>query len=462
MKVLFIIPKIGSQAKWLVGVALLSAVLKEAGHKVDLLEIDNKEDINKINPFIELEQPELIGLSVNSHQYIYAVEIAKKIKSEFNIPVFLGGVHATIKPNEVIQEKSFDGIGIGEAEYTFLELVRRFSKGQDYTDLNGFWFRKTGKVIKNDIGQLIGDLNELPFSDYSIFKYFREAGKKEIVPRFIFSRGCPFNCTYCCNHVFKKIYAASGKYLRFRSTDKAIAEISLAKEQYNFKHFKIDDDTFSLNKQWVFEFCEKYPKKFNMSFECNVRPGTIDEQILLALKKAGCNLIKVGVETGNESLRKKILGRNISNQDIIELFDLAKEINLSTFSFNMIGVPGETKKTIKETIDLNAKIKPDFMQVTAFYPYPGTVLGEECIRQGLIAKEHIDSYMEESVLELPHLSSGQIKKAVKNFNYNVYKQYDLKKALKEKVNHLKRFIISTPLLYKLAKPIYRSIKGKTI
>ena len=175
MKVLFIIPQISSQAKWLVGVAFLSAVLKKAGHQVDLLEIENRKDINKINPFIESKQPQLIGLSVNSHQYIYAIEIAKEIKSKFSIPIFLGGVHATIRPSEVIQEESFDGICIGEAEDAFLELIRKIEKKQDYTDVSNFWFRTDEGIVKNKICPLLADLNQLPFPDQLIFKYFKES-----------------------------------------------------------------------------------------------------------------------------------------------------------------------------------------------------------------------------------------------------------------------------------------------
>jgi len=243
------------------------------------------------------------------------------------------------------------------------------------------------------------------------------------------------------------------------SVDRAIEQIRDFKKKYNFRHFKIDDDTFSLNKNWVLEFCDKYLKEFNMSFECNVRIDAVDKETLIALKKAGCGLIKVGLETGNQILRKEVLGRNISDGKIIKLFDLAKNVGVKTFSFNMIGIPGETKKTIQETINLNAKIKPDFMQVTAFYPYPETLLGQKCIEQKLIAKDHIDCYMDESVLELPGLTSRQIKKAVRNFTYNVYKQYDKKKAFREKMKQLKTFIISTPLFYKAIRPIYRLIKN---
>lgn len=177
MKILFLFPKIGSDAQWVVGLAFMSAILKEAGHEVELLEISTEEDKNKISPFIKSFQPQIIGLSTNFHQYAHCVQIAREIKKEFDIPLFIGGVHVTFRPDEVIQEKSFDGLCIGEGEYPFLELVKRMANNQEYTDIPNFWFRRGEKIIKNDLGPLVEDLDELPFPDRSIFKHFRGAGK---------------------------------------------------------------------------------------------------------------------------------------------------------------------------------------------------------------------------------------------------------------------------------------------
>ena len=458
MKILFIAPKIGSQAKLLVGIAYLSAVLKETGHEVELLEIDEKKDLDKIFLTIESFNPQIIGLTANSHQYDYAVDIARDIKSKFNAKIFLGGVHSTLAPENAVKEKCFDGVCVGEGEEAFLELIGKIENHQDYFDTKNFWFYKDGDLIKNDIRPIMNDLNSLPMPDYSIFKYYKSAGSSEIVPRFIFSRGCPFNCTYCCNHAIKRIYIDQSNYVRFRSVEKSLAEIDLIKSKYNFKHFKIDDDTFSLNKKWVLEFCEKYKAKFNMTFECNVRVGAVDREILEALKSAGCNLIKVGVESGNEKLRREVLNRQIFNGKIIELFDLAREVGLKTFSFNMIGVPGETKSTVKDTINLNARLRPDYLQVTAFYPYPSTALGDRCLKEGLIGDYHLDSYMKESVLNLPTLSRGQIERAVKYFKFNVYRQYDRKRAVAEIKVVVKNSIIRNKFLYKPVRLFYNLAK----
>ena len=464
MKILFVLPQIGSGGIWNVGIASMSAVLKKAGHHVDLFEIDNLgEQLIGLLGKILADKPDIVSISVNSHQFPHAQKIAQEIKKNYPAPIFIGGVHAILFPDLLREAGTFDGVCIGEGEDAFLELVSKMAEGKDFLGVKGFWFRQGESIIKNEPRRLIEDLDRLPFPDRSIFRYFKKYKQKEIRPRFIFSRGCPFNCTYCCNHALKQNYAGSGRYLRFRSVDKAIEEIKKLREEYDFYHIKLDDDTFSINKNWLLEFCDKFPKVFNdLTFECNIRPGTADEESLLALKQAHCTLIKVGVETGSEELRKKVLNRQISNQEIISLFKKAKEIGLKTYSFNMVGIPGETKDSIKETILLNAQIQPDFMQITIFYPYMGTTLGNYSSKMGLVGRnDSADSYMRESILNLPTISKKEIERAARNFKFNVYKHYNLKKAVLEKGGQIKDFIISKPLLRFFAKAIKRLIPFDT-
>jgi len=461
MKILFILPEIGSGSVWNVGVASMSAVLKKAGHNVDLFEIDNlDQQLTDLLERIRINKPDVINISANSHQFPYAKKIARAIKKTYPAPIFLGGVHAILFPELLEKEEMFDGLCLGEGEEAFLELANKIEKNEDYLHIQNFWFRRGNNIIKNEHGKLIEDLDQLPFPDRSIFRYFKKYGQKKVTPRFIFSRGCPFNCAYCCNHVLKRKYTGLGTYLRFRSVNKAIEEIKDLKQRYNFQHIKLDDDTFSFNKAWLIDFCDKFSKNFDMTFECNVRPGSVDDESLVALKKGGCTLIKIGVETGNEDLRRKVLNRNISNQEIISLFKKAKDIGLKTYSFNMIGIPGETKQSIKETILLNTQIRPDFMQITIFYPYLGTILGDSCFKEGLTGNDVADSYMKESILQLPTISKREIEVAARNFKFNVYKHYDIKKAILEKQRQIKDFIISKPLLRFFAKIIYRLIKPK--
>lgn len=447
------------------GLAYISAALKENGHHVELFEVQNyPKDMSSLLDKIFQHSPKIIGISANSHQFRYAKLMAEDIKNKFDLPVFIGGVHTTLRPEVIEEIKEFDGICIGEGEWSFLDLVNRLASGENHLNVNNFWFRDGERIIKNNMSPLVEDLDILPYPDRSIFKYFQK-GKKQVVPRFIFSRGCPFECTYCCNHTFKKIYTGLGKYVRWRSVDKALAEIGLVMREYNFTYFKLDDDIFSLNKEWMIEFCEKIAaKKWGLTFECNVRPGTIDEEGLNFLKMAGCEMIKIGIEAGDQDLRKNILNRHFSDKDIIKTFNMAKQFGIKTFSFNMIGVPNETPETVRKTINLNRRIRPDFMQVTAFYPYIGTVLGEKCFERGYIEKDYEDSYKKKTILRLPTISRRGIEKSVRNFKFNVYWDYNKRKALREKRFQIKdfiikNFIIKQPAVHYLAKKIYKLIKS---
>lgn len=458
MNVFLILPKINSGCQWNVGLAFISSVLKNAGHKIDLFEIsDYPKDINALLEKIRKFKPGLVGITANSHQFFYAKEIAKDIKKSFSAPIFVGGVHTILKPESLKESEYIDGVCVGEGEFSFLKLVNRMENGKDYFDIKNFWFKRRGEIVKNKREPLNNDLNVLPFPDRSIFGYFSVPGKK--TPRFIFSRGCPFECSYCCNHAFKNIFKESGSYVRWRSVDLAISEIEKEKKEYDFDYFKLDDDTFSLNKIWMREFCKKLKeKKLGLGFECNIRPGTVNEEDMKFLKEAGCKMIKIGIEAGDVNQRKLILNRNFSNEDIIKTFDLAKKFGIKTFSFNIIGVPGETRKTIKATLDLNRMIRPDFMQVTAFYPYPMTLLGDLCFEKGYVGRDFEDSYMKKSILKLPTISSKEVEKAVKNFKFDVYWSYDKKKALKEKILQMKMFIINNSPLHFAAKVAYKPVK----
>lgn len=459
MRVFLVLLKINSDCQWHVGLSYISAMLKKGGHEVELFEMGKINEqkrlfLEKIKEF----SPEVIGISANSHQFKYVEEISRLIKNCAAAPIFLGGLPVTLSPDLIVGLKDIEGICVGEGEEAFLELVDNIAAGKEIKKIKNFWVRKEGNIFKNDCRPLAENLDFLPFPDRSIFDYFKnEKIKKK--PRFIFSRGCPFDCAYCCNHAIKKVYKGLGRYVRFRSVKLALAEIEAELQKYNFSHFKLDDDTFSLNKNWLKEFCEELAiKNWGLTFECNIRPGTIDEEGMKFLKKGGCVLVKIGVETGNESLRQNVLNRRFSNEEIIKTFKIANANHIKTFSFNMIGIPGETYQTIEETIDLNVKIEPDFMQVTIFFPYRGTILGDLCFQKGYISGYSEDSYMEKSSLDLPNISKRAIEKAARNFKFRVYWRYDKKKAWREIVFRAKMFFLSCRLPRLILKKAYNLVK----
>lgn len=217
------------------------------------------------------------------------------------------------------------------------------------------------------------------------------------------------------------LYKECGKYVRFKSVDNLLKEIKEALSKYNTSKVLFHDDTFTLNKEWLKEFSEKYPKEVGMPYIANARVETMDEETVKMLKKSGCFEVRMGVEVGNEELRKNVLNRHMTNEQIINAFRLCKKHQLLATSFNMIGVPYETEENIKETIALNKKIKPLRMGVSVFRPYPGTELYELCKKKGWMSDRKIDSFFEGvSILNLPTISPAKISYYFKIFRLAVY------------------------------------------
>ena len=184
-----------------------------------------------------------------------------------------------------------------------------------------------------------------------------------------------------------------------------------------------DDDCFNKNPGWFKSFCSEYKEKIGIPYTCNTRPELLDSESAKLLKESGCKKINIGIESGDERLRRSILNRNIKDEQIIRAFDHARENELETMSFNMVGFPGETRESIKKTVELNKKIKPTYVQVSVFYPYAGTPLGELCREKAYIEDEKsLFTYFGEglSVLRLPGLSKKEIKDSFFRFDLDVY------------------------------------------
>ena len=424
MKVLFVEPNFEARAPYHHGIASLSAKLKEAGHKTSFCLVYGEEYLDVKKAIISYK-PDIICFSVVSNYWKVANYFARKIKDEFEIQLFAGGMHCSIFPQSYTIDSAFDGICLGEGEEALLELIERIETQQEYYNVNNFWFKREGEIVKNEIRPLIKDLDLLPFPDRAIFP----KNTREFNVRFIFSRGCPFNCTYCSNKAYKDLIKGKGEIIRFRSVEKVIAEIEDVVARYKPDIFAFDDDCFNKNKKWFQEFAGKYKKVNTGGFQCNTRPELVTEPAIRLLKEAGCYQINIGIESGDEYIRNRVLNRHMSNVQIINAFRLAKKYGIQTYSFNMIGIPGETIEKFKKTVHLNQEIQPDKLQISIFYPYPGTELGTICKNEGLISKNEAHSYFHRGRLSLKKFSNLSITINMVLFKFNVYKVRSIKKAV---------------------------------
>ncbi len=432
MNILLIYPNIVESPKDIsLGLGLISSLLKKDGHSVDLLDSTfDRITKHKIKHKLQTFRPDLVGITVATNDLSYGIWICNQIKKiDSKTPIVCGGYHATIAPEDIIKQDCFDVVCIGEGEYPILELANSIQKGKINTNIRNMWFKIKDskgniKIKKNKLRPLQQNQDKLPFTDRKLFDYEKYLNYNKGIATFIASKGCPFGCAYCINNFLLKKYKGLGKYLRFRSADSIIKEIKQVLKTYNnqIREIEFYDDTFTLNKQLVKEFSKKYKKQICIPFNINIRAGSVTKQDLILLKNAGCYRVSIGIESGDEFIRNKVMKRNQTEKQIIDTFKWCREVGLQTYSFNMVGLPYETKKTIRATIELNKKCKPDFVGVSIFNAYKGTELYDLCEKNGLLLKDiAAKSYFQSTNVKLPNLSINELKKIRDRFGFEVYK-----------------------------------------
>jgi len=407
MKIVFVYPDIFPHLPfwkgcYYCGIGSLSSFLKYRGHNTSLIHITqpiSKEDF--INAVFN-EAPDLVGFSSTSHAFPMVKKLAGWIKEEnLPAPVICGGIHPTISPDEAINTKGIDMICRGEGEEPLLELCNKLEKGEDLRSIPNIWYKDNNVINKNPLRPPYQDLSALPFPDRNIFKYKELYHESHGYATVIVSRGCPYQCSYCCNHALKRLYGHKVKYSRFRSVDNAICEVKQILKDFPFiKGIHFDDDILFLNENWGKTFMCRYKDEVGLPFRCNARPNLIDKTKVELMRKANCYQVVIGLESGNDYIRNKILNRNLRNDQIVNAFQLFNNAKIQTKSFNMVGVPFEDTRAVLDTIKLNAKMSVDEIQVTIFQPYRGTKLYDLCLEKGFLTNKELaeDSFSPSPVL----------------------------------------------------------------
>jgi len=380
------------------GIEVLSAVLKKEGHTVDLL-LDpgfGKHYYLKI-PFLNnligdkllLEKarrfkPDLIGMSIVTNNYAYFREFGKKLKNEFNVPIIVGGIHPTSLPNELIAEDWVDIVCVGDGEEAIKDLANALGRGEDIKHIKSLWVKDTdGTIHKNDIRPLAPDIDIYPFPDRSIYGQYGVLGRRI---RFMTGKGCVQKCSFCVNSFRNDLYPGQ-KYLRKRDVQSVIDELVYVKKTYKAKAIRFEDDVFVTGKKWLIEFKDLYIKHVGLPFHCYFTPTGVNESIIALMKECGCESIAMGIQSGNQEIRSRIMNRHYSNETVIKAAEIIKKSGIKLYAEYMFGVPGETIENLWETLLLTDKVKADNSWAAIFYPYPNTELTKYAIDNQFIDKE---------------------------------------------------------------------------
>ncbi|MBI2472550.1 MAG: cobalamin B12-binding domain-containing protein [Planctomycetes bacterium] len=402
---------------------ILSAYLRGKGLNTRLIFLPNVEfeshdaipdavpyDKNTINQVIDLcKGSSLIGISLFTSDFPNAIYLVKHIKNNLNIPVIFGGKHPSAKPEQSLLYA--DMVCIGEGEEALTELLQKIESRQDYYNTRNLWIKHNGAIIKNPNRSIIENLDSVPFPDYScddhyawetgtdeiirltpeiLKKYMFPEGNTGLIPyKTLFSRGCPFSCTYC--YSFKKMYKGQ-KYLRFRSIENIIQELELIKKNLPYIQMVelLDDNIFALSLEKIDEFCHTYKRRIWLPMYFTGHPKDITEDKLSRFINAGLIITCMGVQTGSKQT-KKLYKRNVPDETILKAVHAVHKFKNSLVASEydvILDNPYETNENLVETIRLLLKFpKPRHFKLFSLTFFPGTELYEKAKQDGILSEE---------------------------------------------------------------------------
>jgi len=389
------------------GVEYLSAVLKQAGHHVDVL-IGNS-DAGIVKGVAEY-RPDAACFSAITGPHRWCMGKAEAIKAAFpSVRVIFGGGHPTFFP-EMIRHPSVDMIVRGEAEGAILDIARCIDERTDCRGVLNVWSRIGGEIVENPVRPYLTDaeLDALPRPDRELYytKYPHLA--RSAVKAFLGQRGCPYSCSFCLNDKLKELYRGKGPYVRRRSPGNIVAEIADVCAQYPVRTVHLYDEIFNTSPDWCMAVMDEYRRRVRRPYYCLVRADLMTREIAAKLKESGCAGAWMGVETGDEELRLKVLGKRLTDKQIVDAARMLHEAGIPFRAYCQIGLPDETIETAMKTVELCIRIKTDYPWCSVYQPYSKTGLVEYCIRKGYIpadfSVDRIDSNCHrDSVLKLPDM-----------------------------------------------------------
>ena len=371
------------------GLLYIAGVLQRADVPVKIVDgfLDGWTGIERT---IRDYKPDIIGLTCHTYTRVQVLKIAKLAREILpEADIVIGGAHPTIMARQMLENYPFiDIVGIGEGDYILLELCQQ----KDYSKIPGIGYRENGVVKINPPRKVIDNLDSIPFPAWDLLDLKRyppdgeglyggvNLSKEPCIP-VLFSRGCVGDCNFCSNRLMWKRW-------RHRSPENVLDEIELLNKKFSIKHFLFNDDCFSVNKKVTIELCNGIVARgLNIVFDIVTRTDCIDDEVLQALKDAGCYQINYGIETASPRLLK-IMGKPVDVGVSEKAIRLTNDYGIRSTALLIAGCVGESYETINDTIDFLNKAQPSRVGVgPGLMIFPGTRLYDLAKEKGIISDD---------------------------------------------------------------------------
>jgi anaerobic magnesium-protoporphyrin IX monomethyl ester cyclase len=357
----------------LIGLAYIAAVLEKKGYKIAVLDcpplnMTHEELRRKITRL----KPDIVGITSVTATFPSVLQAVHAIKEACpNVPVVLGGPHATFMDKQILNgNKEVDIVVRCEGEQTISDLVSHISNSglKDLCEVAGITFRKNGQIVRTPNRPFIQDLDELPRPAYKYFPLSKYRIFGKLILPIVTSRGCPYPCTFCM------VPQMLGKRLRARSKKNVADELEWLRDEYGADAYTFNDEIFTYDQNRVIEICEEMKRrKISLPWSCQTRVDHVSKRVLAKMSEANCELVHFGVESGSQKILD-VVSKQTSIQQNENAIKWAKEAGLVAIISLMVGHPGETEDTLRQSLDFARRLKPDDAWLCVATPYPGTEL----------------------------------------------------------------------------------------
>ncbi len=400
MRVVFVYPAFEN-----LGIEYLSAMARGAGHHTALafdpcLFDDQFTDLPLIAPLFDRGEqvvqqvvdlkPDVVCFSLVSDRYWWFQNRAAKVKRRLpGVPIVAGGIHVTSVPEVVLAQPFCDFVVTGEGEEAFVELLDCLEHDRDYARVRNLGYERDGTAHFNPKRPLIDDLDVLPFPDKDLYRDTSVSSRD--LYTVMASRGCPLRCTFCNNNVYHREYKGQS-WSRTRSVDSVMAELRHAIARYQPVEINFYDEIFALKDSWLEEFTHRYKREIALPFMACLYPGFLQEHRIAMLAEAGCVKVDIGVQAVNEEMRREIMLRKDTNEEIARGIRSLKHHGITVAAENIVSTPGERENHLVEMARFYNELRPDILKFYWLKYYPKTEMVDVAHRLGHIDDDTRDRF----------------------------------------------------------------------